>query len=621
MANFLSVDNLTYHYGELVLFDEISFGVAEGQKVALIARNGAGKSTLFNILTGMFPPQNGDVTFRKGIEVGYLRQDPELNGLNTVMEELFDATSEVIQTIKQYEHAIQHNLMGDLSALTEKMDHLNAWDYESRIKQILSELKIVQFDQLIQELSGGQKKRVALAKVLISEPDFIFLDEPTNHLDLDMIEWLEQYLGKSKSTLLMITHDRYFLDRVCNYILEIDDQSLFQYQGNYKYYLEKREERINQKTQEVEKARNSLRKEQDWMNRMPQARATKAKYRIDAYYDLKDVASQNLEGREMELNITGARLGSKILEIYNLSKAYGDLKLLTDFSYKFIRNEKIGIIGKNGTGKTTFLNMITGQLAPDKGHVEIGETVKWGFYRQQGIEIADDKKVIDVISEIAERIDLGDGNSMSAAQFLRYFLFPNEMHYVLVRKLSGGERKRLHLMTVLMHNPNFLILDEPTNDLDIFTLNVLEDYLRGFKGCVIIVSHDRYFMDKVVDHVFVFKGEGLIKDYPGNYTEYLIARQIEEKTQAKSDVVKKPVEKKKSDVRKLSFNDKRELEKIEKEMADLELEKLTIETGLSQGKFSGDELTKKSIRIGEVIALIEDKELRWFELKEIEEGQ
>ena len=621
MINYLSVENVTYHYGEITLFRDISFGIYQGQKAALIARNGTGKTTLFNILTGILPPEQGNVTMRSDIETGYLQQDPELNGNYTVMEELFDTPGELISTIKNYELAIRENSVEDITVLTEKMDRLNAWDFESRIKQILSELKIDQFDKKINTLSGGQKKRVALAKVLISEPDFILLDEPTNHLDLEMIEWLEQYLSKSKSTLLMITHDRYFLDRVCNYILELDDNTIYQYQGNYNYFLQKRDERINQKTQEIEKARNLLRREQDWMNRQPQARATKAKYRIDAYYELKDVANQKVGEKELDINISGARLGKKILELDKISKAYGKINLVNNFSYKFSRFEKVGIIGNNGTGKTTFLNMITGVVNPDAGQINKGETVVWGYYKQEGILIDDDKKVIEVISEISEKIDLGEGRDFSAAQYLRYFLFPNEMHYVQVNKLSGGEKKRLHLMTVLMNNPNFLILDEPTNDLDIFTLNVLEDYLKNFKGCVIIVSHDRFFMDKVVDHVFVFKGDGKIKDYPGNYSDYLTVSLQEKRTVEDKNVSKnKSVVKQKPKSQKLSYYQKKELEALEDEIPKLENEKSQIELLLSSGQLNGDELAEKSNRFGVLIKELEDKELRWFELKEIEEG-
>jgi ATP-binding cassette subfamily F protein uup len=618
MINYLSVENLTYHYGDIALFENVSFGVGEGQKVALIARNGAGKTTLFNVLTGIYPPESGMVTLRKGIEVAYLWQEPLLNPHNSVIEEVFDSPGEVIRVVKEYEKALLHH-HELLPALTEKMDRLNAWDYENRVKQILSELKITRFDQPVSELSGGQRKRVALAKVLISEPDFLFLDEPTNHLDLDMIEWLEQYLGKSKSTLLMITHDRYFLDRVCNQILELENQNVYTYQGNYGYYLRKREERIQMKEQEVEKARNLLRKEQDWMNRMPQARATKAKYRIDAFYDLKDVASQNLGQKELEIGIQSARLGKKILEIEHLNKAFGDLKVLDDFSYKFMPGEKVGIIGNNGSGKTTFLNMLTGKLKADSGSIEVGETVVFGYYRQEGIVLDDDKKVIEVISEISEKIPVGDGQQMSAAQFLRYFQFPNEMHYTYVHKLSGGERKRLHLMTVLMRNPNFLILDEPTNDLDIFTLNVLEDYLKSFKGCVIIVSHDRFFVDKVVDHVFVFTGNGNIKDFPGNYSDYQQNKQEAQKNEQKLQVAEKPaVARVKASVRKLSFKEKREMEQLEAEIEALETEKAQLEQDLSSGTLSADDITVKANRMGALLAELEVKELRWLDLSEIE---
>jgi ABC transport system ATP-binding/permease protein len=619
MVNFLSVENLTYHYGDITLFDNISFGIAEGQKAALIAKNGAGKTTLFNVLTGLIPPFAGEATFRKDIRVGYLPQDPVLNPNHTITEELFNHDSELMQTIRAYEEALANGDSTAIGHLSSKMDALNAWDFESRIKQILAQLRIVRFDQLISELSGGQRKRVALAKILMSEPDFLFLDEPTNHLDLDMIEWLEQFLSKSKATLLMITHDRYFLDRVCNHILELDGDGIYQYQGNYHYYLEKREERIAQKTAEVEKARNLLRREQEWMNRMPQARATKAKYRIDAFYELKDVASQRMDRRELDIDIKGARLGSKIVDLEGVSKSYGDLVLLNNFNYKFAKKEKLGIIGHNGTGKTTFLNILTGNIQPDSGKMEVGETVVYGYYRQQGIQIDDDKKVIEVISEISEKISFGDDMNMSASQFLRYFLFPNEMHYVQVRKLSGGERKRLHLMTVLMRNPNFLILDEPTNDLDIFTLNVLEDFLRSFGGCVVIVSHDRYFMDKVVDHVFVFEGNGVVKDFPGNYTEY----QDYKKEQEKLAATAKPVEKKvverqeKPSAKKLSFKEKKELEQLETDIAKLEDEKKQLEAELSSGTLSGDEITQKAMRIGQVLELLEEKEMRWLELSEI----
>ncbi|NPA38014.1 MAG: ABC-F family ATP-binding cassette domain-containing protein [Chlorobi bacterium] len=623
MINYLSVEDLTHYWGEIPLFKNISFGLNEGQKVALIARNGAGKTTLLNIIAGVIPPNEGKVTYRKGIVAGYLSQQPDLNPENTVIEEVFNNDSEVVQTIKEYERAIETGDQKAIGEIIEKMDRLNAWDYEQRIKQILFELKITDLEQKISTLSGGQQKRVALASILISEPDLLILDEPTNHLDLDMVEWLEQYLSKSKATLLMVTHDRYFLDRVCNEILELDNATLYHYKGNYSYFLQKREERIEQAAAEVEKARNLLRKEQDWMNRMPQARATKAKYRIDNYYKLKEKASQNLSDEELDINIKASRLGKKIINLHHISKSYGDKELIKDFSYKFIPYDKIGIIGKNGTGKTTFLNIITGQIKPDSGEVEKGETVVTGYFKQEGISLDEDKKVIEVITDIAEHIDLGDNNKMSAAGFLRYFLFPNEMHYVYVRTLSGGEKKRLYLMTVLMKSPNFLILDEPTNDLDIFTLNVLEDYLLNFKGSVIVVSHDRYFMDKIADHLFVFDGNGTIKDFPGNYSDYikmqksLKKEEIKEKKETKQE---KPRKQTKERARRLSFKEKRELEQLEKDIENLEEEKTKLEEEINSGALSADELMEKSERIGAVLSELDEKETRWLELKEIEEG-
>jgi len=623
MINYLSVENLTHYWGEIALFKDLTFGLNEGQKAALIARNGAGKTTLLNIIAGVIPPNEGNVTYRKGIRTGYLSQDPGLDPTNTVIEEVFNSGSDIVQTIKEYERAIETNDQKKIGELMEKMDHLGAWDYEQRIKQILFELKITDLDQPVSQLSGGQQKRVALASILINEPDLLILDEPTNHLDLDMVEWLEQYLSKSKSTLLMVTHDRYFLDRVCNEIYELDDQTLYHYKGNYSYFLQKRQERIEQTIAEVEKARNLLRKEQDWMNRMPQARATKAKYRIDNYYKLKDKASQSLSQQELDLNIKASRLGKKIINLYNISKSFDDKQLIKDFSYKFIPYDKIGIIGKNGTGKTTFLNIITKQLEPDSGEIETGETVVIGYFKQEGINLDEDKKVIEVITDIAEHIDLGKDHNMSAAAFLRYFLFPNEMHHVYVRTLSGGEKKRLYLMTVLMKNPNFLILDEPTNDLDIFTLNVLEDYLINFKGSVIIVSHDRYFMDKVADHLFVFDGKGNIKDFPGNYTDYYEQRKKEQKSISKEKKAAEPPKQKqppKKRPKKLSFKERRELEQIEQAIDDLEQEKAQLEEEINSGSMPSDELISKSERIGKIMSELEEKEMRWLELKEIEEG-
>ncbi|MBI9061229.1 MAG: ABC-F family ATP-binding cassette domain-containing protein [Marinilabiliaceae bacterium] len=623
MINYLSAENITQHWGDVRLFDNISFGLSEGQKVALIARNGAGKTTLLNILGGLTPPNEGTVTLRSGIQLGYLPQDPYLNVAHTVIEEVFNTDNEVVQTIKAYEQALEENNQATLGDLIEKMDVLQAWDYEQRIKQILSQLKITHFDQPIAELSGGQQKRVALASILISEPDLLILDEPTNHLDLDMVDWLEQYLSKSKATLLMVTHDRYFLDRVCNEILELDDETMYRYEGNYSYFLRKRQERIEMRQVEVEKARNLLKKEQDWMNRMPQARATKAKYRIDAFHELKDKATQKTDQRNLELGISSARLGNKVVNFHNVCKSFDDLNLIQDFSYKFAPYEKVGIAGKNGTGKSTFLNILTGALQPDQGEVETGETVVFGYYRQEGIKIDNSKKVIDVISDIAEDVSLGNGQSMSAAQFLRYFLFPNEMHYVPVSKLSGGEKKRLFLMTVLIKNPNFLILDEPTNDLDIFTLNVLEDYLQNFKGCVVVVSHDRYFIDKVTDHLFVFEGNGKIKDFPGDYTDYQEYKKSQDRQKVKEEKKAAPAPKPKPaapKTKKLSFKEKRELEQIEQALENLESEKETLQNELNSGNLASDMLIEKSAQLSQVLEQLEEREMRWLELKEIEEG-
>ncbi len=620
-VNYLSVENLTHHYGDVRLFDNLNFGISEGEKVGLIARNGTGKTTLLNILAQILPSDEGTVIYRKGITIGYLPQLPEVNDNNTVIEEIFESENPQVIAIKAYEQALESGNHDELGQLIEELDKLGAWDFEARIKQILTQLKITKFDQLIGQLSGGQKKRVALAHILISEPDFLILDEPTNHLDLEMIEWLEDYMSRSKATLLMVTHDRYFLDRVCNEIYELADQTLYHYKGNYQYFLEKREERISTHNAQVEKAKNLLKTEQDWMNRMPQARGTKAKYRVDAFDDLKKRAHSGIQEQSINLDIKSARLGKKIIECFNVSKAFGDLKILDDFNYKFAQGEKVGIIGKNGTGKSTFLNTITGALEPDSGHLETGETVVVGYYRQDGMKIDDGKKVIDVIADISESITLGSGNSMSPAQFLRHFLFPNEMHYVLVEKLSGGEKKRLYLMTVLMTNPNFLILDEPTNDLDIFTLNLLEEYLQNFKGCVVIVSHDRYFMDKIVDHLFVFEGQGVIKDFPGNYSIYHDFKIEEEKEQRKVEREKKePVqkEKPKDKPKKLSFKEKKEMEQLEVDMENLNSEKETIENELNSGSLSPDEIGDKAKRLNEIMELLDEKEMRWLELSEIE---
>ncbi len=619
MISYLQVEELTKSYGDLTLFPNIGFGVGQGQKIALIAKNGTGKTSLLNIIAGKDTQDSGKITFKKDIKVGYLQQNPDLDNANTIQNEVFNADDPLLNTIREYEHIVatnNHELMPDI---IQKMDNLKAWNYENEVKQILSKLKINNLEQVVGELSGGQKKRVGLAKVLITNPDFLILDEPTNHLDLEMIEWLEEYLSKSKITLLMVTHDRYFLDRVCNIILEMDANSIFTYKGNYSYYLEKRAERIANQNAEVSKAQKLMKTEQEWMRRMPQARGTKAKYRIDAFYELKKKAASGFREDSMDIDIKAARLGKKILELEHLNKSYGDLKILEDFTYKFQRGEKIGIIGKNGTGKSTFLNIITQNISPDSGKIDIGETVVYGYYKQDGITINENERIIDVIKDIAETIDLGNGKVMSASQFLEYFLFPVKTQYNYVSKLSGGEKRRLYLMTVLMRNPNFLILDEPTNDLDIMTLNVLEEYLMNFKGCLIIVSHDRYFMDKVVEHLFVFEGNGVIKNFPGNYTIYrdTISEQEEEVKRTVQLPIKEKKQKPKQDrSNKLSYNEKRELEQLEVELEHLNNEKDELEQAMSSGTLSNTDLLEKSKRIEEVINTLDEKEMRWLELSE-----
>ncbi|MBN2598832.1 MAG: ABC-F family ATP-binding cassette domain-containing protein [Marinifilaceae bacterium] len=618
MISYLQVENLSKSYGDLTLFENISFGIGQGHKIALIAKNGTGKTTLLNIISGLDSQDSGDISFRSDLKTAYLEQNPDLNNSNTVLNEVFNSTDSVLSVIRDYERIINENDQEAMTDIIEKMDQFKAWDYENKVKQILSKLKITNFDQIIGELSGGQKKRVGLAKVLITDPDFLILDEPTNHLDLEMIEWLEEYLNKSKGTLLMVTHDRYFLDRVCNEIIEMESNSLFTYKGNYSYYLEKRAERIENLNAEVGKAQKLMKTEQEWIRRMPQARGTKAKYRVDAFEDIKKKASSGFKETKMDLDIKSARLGNKILELDRLYKSYGDLKILEDFSYKFQRGEKIGIVGKNGTGKSTFLNMITRNIKADSGSIEIGETVVYGYYKQDGITINENERIIDVIKEIAESIDLGNGKVMSASQFLEYFLFPTKTQYNQVSKLSGGEKRRLYLMTVLMKNPNFLILDEPTNDLDIMTLNVLEDYLLSFSGCLIIVSHDRYFMDKVVDQLFVFEGDGIIRNFPGNYTIYRDSQVQQEKEIKKTEKLATPKkEKPKSEpTKKLSFNEKREFEQLEVDIETLTTEKEEIEIAMSSGSLSNDELMEKAGRIEKVIELIDEKEFRWLELSE-----
>jgi ATP-binding cassette subfamily F protein uup len=619
MIPYLQLDNLTKSWGDRPLFEAISLTINQGEKVALIARNGAGKTTLMNILWGAEVADSGKIVVNQDIRIGYLQQLPELNPDETVLEAAFSSSGETIAAVREYESAIESHDPKIIERAMEKINHLNCWDFELKIKQILTELNIRDLHQPIRELSGGQKKRVALAHVLIDEPDFLILDEPTNHLDLEMIEWLERTLEKAKCTLLMVTHDRYFLDRVCNEIVELDDQSLFRYKGNYSYYVEKRNERIQNLNSEIERARNLFRTELDWLRRMPQARSHKSKYRTENAYILKEKASKRIEENKLELAINSQRLGGKIINLDRISKAFGDIVILKEFSYKFARYEKIGIVGKNGSGKSTFLNLLTGIHTSDSGKMEIGETVQFGYFRQDGINFAPEDRVIDIVREIAEVVEMGDGSKLSASQFLTYFLFPPETQYSYVSKLSGGEKRRLYLCTILMKNPNFLILDEPTNDLDIMTLNVLEDYLRSFKGCAIVVSHDRFFMDKIVDHLFVFEGDGVIRDFPGNYSDYRDWEEdrssaIQSAAKSEKPVREKPVAEKK----KLGFKEKRELDELEKEIGSLEKEKKILEEELNSGLLAAGELQKKSIRHGELSSQLEEKELRWLELSDLE---
>lgn len=621
MANpLLQIDSLTKSFGDLTLFRDLSFGIAEGDKVGLIAKNGTGKTTLLNIIAGREPYDSGRVVFRNEVRFSYLDQTPQFDPELTVLQACFQTDNEAVKVIARYEEIIASGKQEGLDEALAQMDLHKAWDYEQRIKQILSQLKIYRFEQKIGELSGGQVKRVALASVLISEPEFIILDEPTNHLDLDMVEWLEEYLSRSNVGLLMVTHDRYFLDRVCSQILEIDEKQLYSYKGNYSYFLEKREERIQTQNAETDRAKNLLRTELDWMRRQPQARATKAKSRIDAFYALEEKTKQRKQDENIRLAAKGAYIGNKIFEAQHVTKSFGNIKITEDFNYIFARYEKMGIVGNNGTGKSTFVKMLLGLEQPDNGHFDIGETVNFGYYSQDGLLFNEQTKVIDVVQEIAEVIDMGNGSRLTASQFLQHFLFPPEKQHNYVHKLSGGEKRRLYLCTVLIKNPNFLVLDEPTNDLDIITLNILEEYLKGFKGCLIVISHDRYFMDKVVNHLLVFHGNALIQDFPGDYTQYREWKSVREKQEneaSKSVKQERIPQKTRSDEKKkLTFKEKREFEELEPQIATLEEEKNVLEAALSSGTLSPEALVEKSNRISVVLELIDEKTTRWIELSE-----
>ena len=620
MVSFLQVDGLTKSFGDLVLFENITFGVAQGQKIGLIAKNGSGKTTLLNIIAGKEDYDEGSIVFRNDLRVGYLEQAPHYPEGLTVLQACFYSQNETVRLLAEYEQALMDNDTDKLNSLLERMDSLKAWDYEQRAKQILGELKIHNLEQKVESLSGGQLKRVALANVLITEPELIILDEPTNHLDLEMTEWLEDYLNRSTISILMVTHDRYFLDRVCSEIIEIDRKQIYQYKGNYSYYLEKRQERIDATNAEIARANNLYRTELEWMRRMPQARGHKARYREEAFYELEKVAKQRSYDANVKLDVKASYIGSKIFEANHLCKSFGDIKILDDFSYIFARYEKMGIVGNNGTGKSTFIKILMGLEKPDSGTLDIGETVRFGYYSQEGLQFDEQMKVIDVITDIAEVIELGNGKRLTASQFLQHFLFTPETQHSYVYKLSGGERRRLYLCTVLMKNPNFLVLDEPTNDLDIVTLQVLEEYLQSFKGCVIVVSHDRYFMDKVVDHLLVFKGQGDIRDFPGNYSDYRDWKLA--KAEHEKEAVKPKEEKTQrvrlNDKRRMTFKERKEFEQLEKEIADLEAEKKQLEEALCSGSLSVEELTEKSKRLPMLNDELDEKTMRWLELSEIE---
>lgn len=621
MVSYLQIDGLNKRFGDLVLLEDMSLGISQGDKLGLIAPNGAGKTTLLNIIAGEEDYESGSVVFRNDLRVGYLEQSPSYPDDLTVLQACFHSQNDTLRLIEAYEKALSENDTTVLPDLLSQMDNEKAWDYERKAKQILSQLNIIDFTQQIKHLSGGQLKRVALANVLITEPDLLILDEPTNHLDMEMVEWLEEYLSRSTISLLMVTHDRYFLDRVCNSILEIDNRKVYKYTGNYSYYLEKREERLSAMNMEVDRASNLLRKELEWMRRQPKARGTKAKSRIDAFYDLEKKASQKQTQKQVSLNMQASYVGNKIFEAVNVSKSFdGKICIVEDFNYTFARYEKLGITGSNGTGKSTFIKMLLGEIEPDSGYFDVGETVSFGYYSQDGLLFDEQKKVIDIVQDIAEYVTLGDGNSLSVSQFLNHFLFPPEKQHSYVYKLSGGEKRRLYLCTVLMRSPNFLILDEPTNDLDIVTLNVLEDYLQAFKGCAIVISHDRYFMDKVIDHLWVFHGGGDIKDFPGNYSQYRLWKDVQKKEEVKEvkEVASKDTRIKNDNQgkRKLTFKEKREFESLEQVIADMEEEQSKLEQDLNSGTLSPDELMDKSTRISVLIHEIEEKTMRWIELSE-----
>lgn len=627
MASFLQVENISKSYGDKVLFRNISFNINEGDKIALIAPNGTGKSSLLKILAGIdSSDRGGEIKFMKDIKVAFLDQTIDFNPQNTLFDEVYSRLGDTYDVIRTYEQAITSGDERKIAQAMAAMDAVDGWSAEQRIKQVLSSMKLTRLDQPMGELSGGEAKRAAIALMLLQEADFLVMDEPTNHLDIDVIEYIESYLQKSRCTLLMVTHDRYFLDRVCNTIFELDRGELFVYRGNYSEFLEKREERYTNMQANIDKARNLLRRELEWIRSTPQARTGKARYRINAFYDLKGRASVSLARKDMTIDVATSRLGGKIIDCEDVTLHFGERTMLDDFSYKFSRYERVGIVGKNGAGKSTFLNLMTGYLQPEKGKIERGETLRIGYYRQQGMDFKAGQTVFDIVHDIAETIEASDGHSVSATTMLNRFLFPPDTHNKRVEILSGGEQRRLYLLTVLMRNPNFLILDEPTNDLDILTLNVLEEYLMAFKGCLLIVSHDRYFLDKTVDHLFIFREGGVVKDFVGQYSEYreyVKEQEAEEARQAKIAAEKAQKNKPQPPTsatpsrRKLSYKEQRELEQLEVELPQLESEKAALEEKLSSGTLSHEELSAAAARIGEIINQIEEKEMRWLELSEI----
>jgi ATP-binding cassette subfamily F protein uup len=620
--NYLSAENISKSFGDQLLFEGITFGLAKGEKAALIARNGTGKTTLLRILGGKESTDSGSFTFRNGIRIAFLDQDPHLDENLTIDELISTANTAVLHVITQYEMVLQRQgdqrngeATAELEAATAEMDRLHAWDYDRRLRQLLDLFRITGTGQFVGKLSGGERKRLALALVLLDEPDFLILDEPTNHLDIDMIEWLEGYLSRTNLTLLMVTHDRYFLDRVCNRIFELSLGALFQYQGNYEYFLEKRAAREEVRKVEAHRAGRLMKKELEWLRRMPRARTGKSKSRIDAFHEIEEKARLEEEGGELELKVKSPRLGGKILEIEDLTKHFGSLSIIDHFSYKFAKGERIGIIGRNGTGKTTFLNLISGGEQPDSGKLVTGETVIQGYYRQMGPAWKEDQRVIDAVKEIAEVVATDDGKTVSASRFLEYFMFSPDSQYKRIEKLSGGELRRLHLLTVLIKNPNFLILDEPTNDLDLFALNKLEEFLLAFKGCLVIVSHDRYFLNKLTDHLFVFEGEGVINDHYGSYSAY----RFEQETGRRADTgsggpVPKPRNKPETARTKLTYKEKQEYVQLEPEIEQLEQEKAALEEEINNQNLDYESLNSKSSRIAELIELIDSKMQRWMEL-------